>query len=56
MRAKINNTLLRVQPSGVKSYVIRYRIRGKQTRFVIGRTAELLEPVASAVFGARTGG
>ena len=32
--------LLRVQPSGVKSYVVRYRIRGKQTRFVIGRTTE----------------
>ena len=31
---------LRVQPSGVKSYFVRYRLRGKQTRFVIGRTSE----------------
>lgn len=42
---EINDTeicgfLLRVQPSGVKSYAVRYRIRGKQTRFVIGRTSE----------------
>lgn len=31
---------LRVQPSGVKSYYVRYRIRGKQTRYMIGRTTE----------------
>ena len=31
---------LRIQPSGVKSYFVRYRLRGKQTRFVIGRTSE----------------
>jgi integrase len=31
---------LRVQPSGVMSYYVRYRLRGKQTRFVIGRTTE----------------
>jgi len=31
---------LRVQPSGVMSYFVRYRLRGKQTRFVIGRTTE----------------
>jgi integrase len=31
---------LRVQPSGVMSYYVRYRLRGKQTRYVIGRTTE----------------
>lgn len=31
---------LRVQPSGVMSYYVRYRLRGKQTRIVIGRTTE----------------
>lgn len=31
---------LRVQPSGVMSYFVRYRLRGKQTRYVIGRTTE----------------
>ena len=31
---------LRVQPSGVMSYFVRYRLRGKQTRYVIGRTSE----------------
>jgi integrase len=31
---------LRVQPTGVMSYFVRYRLRGKQTRFVIGRTTE----------------
>jgi integrase len=32
---------LRVQPSGVMSYYVRYRIKGKQTRFILGRTTEL---------------
>jgi integrase len=31
---------LRVQPSGVMSYYARFRIRGKQTRYIIGRTTE----------------
>lgn len=31
---------LRVQPTGVMSYFVRYRLRGKQTRYVIGRTSE----------------
>jgi len=31
---------LRVQSSGVMSYFARYRLRGKQTRIVIGRTTE----------------
>lgn len=31
---------LRIQPSGVMSYFVRYRLRGKQTRYVIGRTSE----------------
>jgi integrase len=31
---------LRVQPTGVMSYYVRYRLRGKQTRYVIGRTTE----------------
>ncbi|MBN9411598.1 MAG: site-specific integrase [Burkholderiales bacterium] len=31
---------VRMQPSGVASYFARYRLRGKQTRFVIGRTTE----------------
>lgn len=30
---------LRVQPSGAMSYFVRYRLKGKQTRFVIGRPA-----------------
>lgn len=31
---------LRIQPSGVMSYYVRYRLRGRQTRYVIGRTTE----------------
>ena len=31
---------LRVQPSGAMSFFVRYRLKGKQTRFVIGRTTE----------------
>lgn len=31
---------LRIQPSGVMSYFVRYRLHGKQSRFVIGRTTE----------------
>lgn len=31
---------LRIQPSGVMTYFVRYRLRGKQTRFAIGRTTE----------------
>ena len=31
---------LRVQTTGVMSYYVRYRIRGKQSRLVIGRTTE----------------
>ena len=31
---------LRVQPSGIMSYFVRYRIKGKQSRLVIGRTTE----------------
>jgi len=31
---------IRVQPSGVLSYFVRYRIQGKQTRLVVGRTTE----------------
>lgn len=32
---------VRVQPTGVMSYFVRYRLKGKQTRFIIGRTTEL---------------
>ena len=32
---------LRVQPSGAKSFFVRYRLKGKQTRFVLGRTTEV---------------
>jgi integrase len=32
---------LRMQPSGAKSFFVRYRLKGKQTRFVLGRTTEL---------------
>ncbi len=31
---------LRIQPSGVVSCFVRYRLRGKQTHYVIGRTTE----------------
>jgi integrase len=31
---------LRIQTTGVMSYFVRYRLRGKQTRIVIGRTSE----------------
>ena len=32
---------LRVQPSGAMSFFVRYRLKGKQTRFVLGRTTEM---------------
>jgi hypothetical protein len=32
---------LRVQPSGKMSFFVRYRLKGRQTRFVLGRTTEL---------------
>lgn len=43
---------LRVQPSGAMSFYVRYRLKGKQTRFVLGRTTEMTP--AQARDGARS--